>query len=75
MDFKRETKAIIVGEETGGMPNHYGEVRSLKLPVSGITVQYSTKYFQYTEENLNTITPDIKPDIISATILTERILL
>ncbi|GHT75321.1 hypothetical protein AGMMS50262_10280 [Bacteroidia bacterium] len=60
MDFKKETKAIILGEETGGMPNHYGEVRSFTLPVSGITVQYSTKYFQHIEEKLNTITPDIK---------------
>ena len=60
MNFKDETKAITVGEETGGMPNHYGEVRSFKLPNLGISIQYSTKYFQYTKENVNTITPDIK---------------
>jgi hypothetical protein len=60
MDFKAKTKAIIVGEETAGMPNHYGEVRSFKLPVSGINIWYSTKYFRHTKEDLNTITPDVK---------------
>ena len=60
MSFKNETKAITVGEETGGMPNHYGQVEFLKLPISGINIRYSTKYFRLAKENLNTITPDIK---------------
>lgn len=59
MDFKRLTKAIFVGEETGGKPNHYGEVRDFMLPSSGLAVYYSTKYFAYTKENLKTIKPDV----------------
>jgi hypothetical protein len=60
MDFKRLTKAVFVGEETAGKPNHFGEVRSFQLPNSGIKVNYSTKYFKRTDETANTIMPDIK---------------
>jgi hypothetical protein len=60
MNFINQTEAITIGEETGAMPNHYGQVESFKLPNSGIIIQYSTKYFRYATENLNTITPNIK---------------
>lgn len=59
MDFKRLTKAIFIGEETAGKPNHFGEVRSLQLPMSRVYVGYSTKYFKKTDENINTLKPDI----------------
>ena len=59
MDFKRLTKAIFVGEETSGKPNHFGELRNLQLPTSKLTVGYSTKYFKKTDENINTLKPDI----------------
>jgi hypothetical protein len=59
MDFCNETKAMLVGEETGGKPNHYGEVKGFNLLNSKILITYSTKYFQHTKENLNTISPDI----------------
>jgi len=60
MDFKRLTNAIFVGEETAGKPNHFGEVRNLQLPTSNLIVNYSTKYFKYTDEDVNTISPDVK---------------
>lgn len=37
--------AVLVGEPTGGKPNSYGELRSFRLPNSGLQVFYSTKYF------------------------------
>lgn len=58
MDFMKMTKAIFVGEETTGKPNHYGEVKSFVLPFSGMTVSYSTKYFRNSDKDLKTITPD-----------------
>jgi len=58
MDFKRFTKAILIGEETGGSPNHYGEVKRFKLPNSGLTVNYSTKYFIRTDGGINSLKPD-----------------
>jgi len=58
MDFKNSTNAILVGEETSGKPNHLGEIKNLKLPSSALTLQYSTKYFKRTDQDLKTITPD-----------------
>ncbi|KXK23701.1 MAG: peptidase S41 [Bacteroidetes bacterium OLB12] len=63
LDFKKKTNAIIIGEETGGKPNHYGEVRTFKLPGSKLSVQYSTKYFKNSESEINTIVPDVKIEI------------
>ena len=59
MDFKQQTKAIFVGEETGGKPNHFGEVRNFQLPSSGLIINYSTKYFTRTKEDLKSIIPDV----------------
>lgn len=60
MDFKRLTNAIFVGEETAGKPNHFGEVKSVELPQSKLSLNYSTKYFKTTDEEVNTIYPDVK---------------
>ncbi|HKR04054.1 MAG TPA: S41 family peptidase [Bacteroidia bacterium] len=59
MDFKSKTNAVFVGEETGGKPSHFGEVKIFNLPSSGLKVNYSTKYFKRTEEDLKTLKPDI----------------
>jgi len=58
ISLKQETRAFFVGEATGGEPNHYGEVKQFKLPNSGITVRYSTKYFHWLDEDVNTLEPD-----------------
>jgi hypothetical protein len=60
MDFKRLTDAIFLGEETSGKPNHFGELSNLELPNSGITVLYSTKYFKETDEEMNSLKPDVQ---------------
>ena len=60
LDFKKLTTAVFVGEETAGKPNHFGEVTSFRLPNSNLSINYSTKYFKNTDENVNTITPDVK---------------
>ncbi len=59
LSLKNETKAYFVGEATGGEPNHYGEVKIFKLPNSQITIRYSTKYFNWSKEDSNTIEPDM----------------
>ena len=59
MNFKNQTMAIVVGEETAGSPDHYGEVRTFNMPSSGVQVRYSTKYFNFTKQNLKSILPDI----------------
>ena len=56
----RTTKATFVGEPTGGRPNHYGEVRTFRLPNSGLNVTYSTKFFTMVVDG----DPDaLEPDI------------
>lgn len=61
--FKTRTKATLVGEPTGGSPNHFGEVKTFTLPHSKCVVQYSTKYFKMTNDNATTLDPHlvIKP--------------
>ncbi|MFA6335139.1 MAG: S41 family peptidase [Bacteroidales bacterium] len=63
MDFKNMTQAIFVGEETSGKPNHFGEIKLLQLPSSGLKIQYSTKYFKNSTLDINTITPDHIVDV------------
>ncbi len=60
MNFRDYNNVVFIGEETSGRPNHFGEVKSFALPHSGLTVSYSTKYFQLTNANGNTIIPDVK---------------
>jgi hypothetical protein len=45
-ELERHTSAILVGEPTAAPANHYGETQRFVLPHSGITVLYSTLYWQ-----------------------------
>jgi len=67
LELKTSTRATFVGEPTGGRPNHYGEVRTLFLANTGITVGYSTKYFRYSRDDTDSMLPDviIEPSIAS----------
>lgn len=50
--LKFKTKAIFIGEATGGKPNCYGEVNYFKLRESGLSVRYSTEYYYLIEGNV-----------------------
>lgn len=54
----QSTEAIMVGEPTGGSPNHFGEVQQLELP-SGLRVFYSTKYFDRVEGDPASLEPEL----------------
>jgi len=58
--LRRETEALIAGEEMGGGVNHYGDVRSFSLPNSGIRVSYSVQYFELWPDSLPPFEIDIK---------------
>jgi len=46
--LQRDTKAILVGEPTGGAPNQYGDARDVPLPNHpGVMVRVSTRYHQF----------------------------
>lgn len=58
--LKNKTKAIFVGEPTGGKPNCYGEVERFTLKNSGIIITYSTKYYELIEDdNMLSFVPNI----------------
>jgi hypothetical protein len=56
-----QTKAVFIGEPTGGSPNTYASPRELRLPNSGIVVEVSSKYFEAggPSDHRDTISPDI----------------
>jgi len=58
LDLKTAPMAVLVGEPTGGKPNHYGNVSTLTLPRSGLRVSYSTRFF-----SSPITTPSLQPDI------------
>ena len=62
--LKAKTKAIFIGEPTGGKPNCYGEVEKFKLKNSGITICYSTKYYKTIQnDKLLSFLPDINLEV------------
>lgn len=49
-----------MGTPTGGIINHYGELRSFTLKNSPIVVWYSTKYFELVKGyGIDSLYPDI----------------
>lgn len=68
-----DTNATLVGEPTGGKPNHYGEVRQFRLPNVGLLIQYSTRYWlNYPAGDPLTLEPDVPAPITVADLLTGR---
>jgi len=46
--LQRDTKAILLGEPTGGAPNQYGDARNVQLPHHpGILVRIATRYHSF----------------------------
>lgn len=56
--LKRRYGAVLVGEPSGGSPNHFGEIRSFELPRSKLKVSYSTRRFDRGPTGAKTIPPD-----------------
>lgn len=63
--LRENAHATLVGEPTGGKPNSYGEVRTFRLPNSGLSVSYSTKYFRMLEEDPPSVEPDVLVELES----------
>ncbi|PRR80795.1 S41 family peptidase [Clostridium vincentii] len=62
--LKAKTKAIFIGEPTGGKPNCYGEVERFKLKNSAITICHSTKYYKTIQnDKLLSFVPDINLEV------------
>jgi C-terminal processing protease CtpA/Prc len=59
VELKNKLGATLFGEPTGQKPNAYGEVRSFKLPVSQIAVQYSTRFWRTEPGDRPSMEPDV----------------
>ncbi|MEM9549140.1 MAG: hypothetical protein AAGA77_24345 [Bacteroidota bacterium] len=59
LEIKEKINPILYGESSGGKPNHYGEVKTFQLPNSRLTITYSTKYFTHSDNEEDSIHPDV----------------
>lgn len=61
-DLERHTKAVFVGEDSGGSPNLYGDVTAVALPTAGVSVNIATQYWQKStaDDPRVTIEPDVR---------------
>ncbi len=61
IQIRDRCNARLVGTASGGSVNHFGEVKTLLLPHSGIPFQYSTKIFTMdTEHEGDSLIPDVE---------------
>jgi hypothetical protein len=62
IDFRKDTQAILVGEPIGERPNSYSENDEMTLPNSKIVASYSTRYYQFVEQDVPAVEPDRRID-------------
>ncbi|HSE52942.1 MAG TPA: hypothetical protein VLB00_12195 [Gemmatimonadales bacterium] len=62
IDFKKLTKAILVGEPVGERPNSYSENDEMTLPNSEVVVSYSTRYYKFLDQDVPAFLPDVRID-------------
>lgn len=61
VQIERETSAIFVGEPTPSPPNFWGDTEPIVLPASGITVECSSLWWQFSDPR--DTRPWIAPDV------------
>jgi hypothetical protein len=59
VDFMETFQVVLVGEDSGGKPNHYGEIERFVLPRSNLVISCSTRYFTLVAGDPPAIHPDI----------------
>jgi hypothetical protein len=59
VDFMNLAEVVTVGEESGGRPNHFGEIQRFVLPESKLVINHSTKYFVLLEKDVPSILPQL----------------
>jgi C-terminal processing protease CtpA/Prc len=57
--LKSRNGAILIGEPTGGKPNHFGQLNSFELPHSKLIIWHSTKWFNKVKDDPDSVYPDI----------------
>jgi len=62
IDFRKDTTAILVGAPIGERPNSYSENDEMTLPNSRVVVSYSTRYYQFLDQDVPAVVPDQRLD-------------
>ena len=60
--MEKNAGATLVGQPTGGRPNHFGSVGYFTLPGSGLGIQCS--YYYYQDSEPRDYRNEVKPDIL-----------
>jgi len=60
LSLSQRTRAVLVGEPSGGKPNHFGEVRSFLLPNASLSVSHSTRFFRTLQAS---DPPSLEPEV------------
>lgn len=68
----RDAGAVLVGENSGGKPNSFGEVRWLLLPNSGLKFYYSTRFIHAVDGEVSTLEPSIGVGLTSDAFFARR---
>jgi Peptidase family S41 len=73
-DLRRRTRAIFVGEPTGGAPNQYGDSAIVTLPHSGWNVRVATLYHEFggPDDPRLAVEPDVHVELSAADFLAGR---
>jgi hypothetical protein len=72
-DLDRQTRAVFVGETTGGSPNHYSDSDPVVLPVTGWTVGIPTIYYEKRPGEAGlALEPDVRVDFAARHFFTGR---
>jgi len=61
VELRRNLRATLMGEPTGEKLHSYGDVRIIRLPNSGLNVQYCTNYFRMIKDSdPSALEPDVR---------------
>jgi C-terminal processing protease CtpA/Prc len=74
-EIDRDTRAIIVGEETGGGVETYGDTNRVTLPTLGWSVYIATRYHERKRSRSDrrlAVAPDVRVDLTSADYFSRR---
>jgi hypothetical protein len=59
VDFMKSAEVILVGEESSGKPNFFGDVNRFVLPESSLIISYPTRYYKLLDDDLPAIIPQL----------------
>jgi hypothetical protein len=73
MDLKAKVHATLVGEPTGGKPNIFGNPKTVTLPNSKLSVQFSTSFVRHvSNDDQSAVEPDVRVSATLADVLAGR---